>query len=149
VKLWRLKHGIFVFGVIPRPISFVGIACYHSKHGIIIHLIEKIQTRILSLTALIVENGTNLVSYTVNKSMKTKLITPKEVAGQKLDSIPDEVIDTFNELIVKGYHDGVSIVYQKKVVKLVCESLNIPFSIFNIKWLKLRRGNILMPLERH
>lgn len=46
-------------------------------------------------------------------------IAPEAVAGKKLEQIPNEVIDVFNELIIQNAVNGTSRVLKKDVVELM------------------------------
>ena len=48
-----------------------------------------------------------------------KPITPNEVASQKLKTMPEGVLAAFNELIASKYTDGISVVTQDDVIKLI------------------------------
>jgi hypothetical protein len=48
-------------------------------------------------------------------------IKPSEVAFAKVNTFPDAVWDSFNELITQNYSDGSAIVEQADVVKLMVE----------------------------
>ena len=55
-----------------------------------------------------------------NKEVNTlpvKPISPKEVAGSKKQSMPDAVLESFNEMIKENEDDGYAIFLQKEVVK--------------------------------
>jgi hypothetical protein len=62
-------------------------------------------------------------------------IKPSEVAAQRLNDMPEAVIETFNELIAKNCAGGFGTLLQKDVVKaLVAKGLNRS-DIFNNHWL--------------
>jgi hypothetical protein len=66
-----------------------------------------------------------------------KPITPKEVVKEKLLSIPDEVIEAFNELIAKnwdGYRAGMK---QDDIVALIKQKMSLKKddTIFERHWL--------------
>ena len=48
-----------------------------------------------------------------------KPITPAEVASKKLETIPDEVIGAFNELIARHYNHGESTFRHKELLALL------------------------------
>ncbi len=67
-----------------------------------------------------------------------KPITPQEAAEKKLNSIPEEIIEIFNELIVKNYNVDISssTVKQKEVLPKICSALQLTsHQIFDRKWL--------------
>lgn len=52
-------------------------------------------------------------------------ISPKEAREQVLSSVPDEVIESFNILIVKNLRNGRSTVMLEEVANLIASKLNI------------------------
>jgi hypothetical protein len=46
-------------------------------------------------------------------------ISPREVVDAKLKILPDEVFQSFNELIARNYNGGSATVYQSDVVDLM------------------------------
>lgn len=57
---------------------------------------------------------------------KVKPIKPEQVnSDSKSSSFPDEVIEAFNELIVKNMRNNSSMIYQKDVVNLIASKLSI------------------------
>lgn len=67
----------------------------------------------------------------------TKPIRPSEVANLKRTVIPSEVIEAFNELILKDFAAGSATVIQKEVVKLAEQKLKLsqPKPHFDMHWL--------------
>ena len=57
--------------------------------------------------------------------MAVKPIKPTEVVKAKQTVFPDEVIEAFNELIVKDFRNGSAIVKQDEVTALICSKMNI------------------------
>lgn len=56
--------------------------------------------------------------------MSVKPITPKEAVEQKVFNIPDEVIESFNELIASNLDSGGSAtILQKDVIKLIMSKM--------------------------
>jgi hypothetical protein len=51
-------------------------------------------------------------------------ITPQEALHKKVESIPSQVFEAFDELIVKNLQDGRSEVIQEDVVNLISEKLS-------------------------
>lgn len=66
-----------------------------------------------------------------------KPITPKEAHSNKVTVLPDKVLEAFNELITKNYHEGTATVLQKDVVKLIQDKMELKDTqrIFNEHWL--------------
>ncbi len=63
-------------------------------------------------------------------------ITPKEVKEKRLESIPDQVIEAFNELIVKNWTGYSSIVSQKDAIALICSKMDVSRDVvYNQHWL--------------
>lgn len=61
-------------------------------------------------------------------------IKPDQVKANKLASIPDEVIEAFNELIAKNFSDGFARVEQSDVIRLaILKGLNR--TLFDHRWL--------------
>lgn len=56
--------------------------------------------------------------------MAVKPISPKEAVASH-ENFPDEVIEAFNELIVKNMRGGSSVVKQKDVVELIAKNMMI------------------------
>lgn len=50
-------------------------------------------------------------------------IKPKDITKAKLQTIPEEVFEAFNELIVKNFSDGESTVKQGEIINLMIEKL--------------------------
>jgi hypothetical protein len=67
--------------------------------------------------------------------MSGKPITPDEVSGQKQSSIPSEVFDAFNELIVKNYSGGRASVKQDDIVRLLVNKGFKSSEIYENGWL--------------
>lgn len=66
-----------------------------------------------------------------------KPISPDEVVSKKLGSIPEEVIDAFNEAIVMSWDGKVSTFTQDYIIAKICEK-NSEISrehIFACRWL--------------
>jgi hypothetical protein len=55
----------------------------------------------------------------------TKPIKPDEVIDKKIKSLPDIVIDTFNNAIAEAWNGKESIIYQRTVAFLIANELNI------------------------
>ncbi len=53
----------------------------------------------------------------------TKPITPAEVSEKKIEVIPDEVFEAFNELIAENWNGSSSTVLNKEAVKLIKEKI--------------------------
>ena len=67
---------------------------------------------------------------------KVKPITPKEVTEKKLASIPDEVIEAFNELIVQNWDGHRASILQDEVCKLAAKKLKCTTDIiYDNSWL--------------
>lgn len=49
--------------------------------------------------------------------MAIKPITPQEAANNKVNTIPDEILQATNELITQNYRNGTSIVKQDDIVR--------------------------------
>jgi hypothetical protein len=62
-------------------------------------------------------------------------IRPEDVVSQKRDSIPNEVIECFNELIVENYNGAYATVYQEDVVKRIVAKGIGREKIFKNSWL--------------
>lgn len=73
--------------------------------------------------------------------MSVKPITPAEAEKLKTDSIPDIVIECFNELIAKNMSlDGESTVLQKDVVSLIVGKSNYSSSdLYRNKYLDVEK----------
>lgn len=56
---------------------------------------------------------------TKGEKMATKPITPKEVTLLKVSTIPDEIFEAFNELIVENFDGRSACFSEKKVVALI------------------------------
>lgn len=54
-----------------------------------------------------------------------KPITPDEVISRKKESLPDEVIEAFNELIAFNWNGYQASIKQEDVCNLICKKLNI------------------------
>lgn len=70
----------------------------------------------------------------------TRPISPFEVGNKKIDFIPSEVIEAFNELIVKAFSGGTARVVQQEVVDLALEKMkfNRPrVPEFDSQWLNV------------
>lgn len=68
--------------------------------------------------------------------MSVKPISPNDVEGKKLEGIPDQVIEAFNELIAKNWRSTEAVIKQRDVVKLILEKLNIESGqIYDNGWL--------------
>ena len=57
--------------------------------------------------------------------MAAKPITPGEVCKAKKDSLPDEVLEAFNELIAKHWDGSSATIRQKEVVALIKSKLDL------------------------
>lgn len=56
---------------------------------------------------------------------KVRPINPKEIVGKKLEMIPNEVFEAFNELIAQNFNNGEAVVSQREVLALmVSKGLN-------------------------
>jgi len=81
------------------------------------------------------------------EAMEVRPIKPSEVRAElkKTGIFPTEVIDAFNELIVKHFHKGYASFLQKEVVELIKEKMkaaspDVPFKeeeIFEKHWLDI------------
>lgn len=72
------------------------------------------------------------------KTEKSKPVSPKDVDDIFKNSIPTEIIDAFNTLIVKNYEplNGYSIVEQEEIINIIKESTDFTESqIYNNHWL--------------
>jgi hypothetical protein len=68
--------------------------------------------------------------------MPSKPITPAEVTAKKQELLPDEVIDSFNELIAKNWDGHSATIKQDKVADLIATKLNMPKDkVFANHWL--------------
>jgi hypothetical protein len=68
--------------------------------------------------------------------MAVKPISPKEAQRKKISSIPDEVFESFNELIAEKIRDGEAVVRQCDVVERICAKMNCTKDlIFDKHWL--------------
>ena len=56
-----------------------------------------------------------------DSDMSVKPITPREVVGKKQESLPDEVIEAFNELIAENWEGSSSRIKQIKAVAKIRE----------------------------
>jgi len=75
----------------------------------------------------------------MNTNKKTKPITPNEVAGKKAQLLPNEVIESFNELIALNFEDGSSVFKQDEVVKLIRNKMSVDIDkIFENCWLDVK-----------
>ncbi len=54
-----------------------------------------------------------------------KPISPNEIGALKAKTLPSEVIEAFNELIVKNWSGACAIIKQDEIVKLICAKLKI------------------------
>jgi len=64
-------------------------------------------------------------------------IKPDEVVEKKLNTLPDFVISSFNELIATNWNGKQSIVYQPVVLLLIKQKMKLAnnFQEFNYNWL--------------
>ena len=72
--------------------------------------------------------------------MAVEPIKPSQVVKKKKDVIPDYVIESFNELIVKHFDGSSSIIKQDEVVSLILSKMpegSKQQDIFNNKWLNV------------
>ena len=69
--------------------------------------------------------------------MAAKPITPKDVVILKKSLIPDEAVESFNELIAENYLNGYSEFTQKKVVARMVKKGLSEKDIFANGWLDL------------
>lgn len=69
-----------------------------------------------------------------------KPITPEEISEAKLESMPDEVIEAFNELIIKGYDatTKTSKVKQNDVAELIVSKIVDGSSKEYLEWTEVR-----------
>lgn len=65
----------------------------------------------------------------------TKPITPNQIASAKLASIPDAVIEAFNEVIAAHYHNGYASFKQSEVVALIVAKGFSESEVFSNHWL--------------
>lgn len=59
------------------------------------------------------------------KTHKSEPIRPDDITKEKQKSLPDEVIDAFNELIAMNWDGSSATVMQKEVVASIAHKLNI------------------------
>lgn len=71
--------------------------------------------------------------------MAVKPISPEEVAKTKLNQIPDEVIEAFNELIAENFSNGYSVVKQSLAVARIAKKMKKTGKAdkFDINWLNI------------
>ncbi len=55
-------------------------------------------------------------------------ITPDEAAGKATRTIPPEVIEEFNAIIVEKYRSGEATVMQKDLIKRIAEKMHVTAS---------------------
>lgn len=69
--------------------------------------------------------------------MSVEPITPDDVTTQKQLIIPDEVIESFNEMIAQNFSGGGSTFKQNEVVKLICKKMKLRHNdiIYDKHWL--------------
>ena len=70
---------------------------------------------------------------------KPQPITPAEVAQLFVETIPDEVIQAFNECITENWNgsSNEATITQRDVVSKICNLMGIDKSDFNYKWLNI------------
>jgi hypothetical protein len=69
-----------------------------------------------------------------------KPITPDEAEIEKLNDIPEGVIEVFNDLIKEGLNSKGNrvVINQNDAVQLICENLNVSREeVFKKKWLDI------------
>lgn len=68
--------------------------------------------------------------------MPIKPIKPSEVIKKKKESLPDEVIESFNELIAEKWNGNQAKISQKEVASLISSKLDIQKeAIYEKHWL--------------
>lgn len=68
----------------------------------------------------------------------SKPISPDEITEAKAASLPDDVYDAFNELIVKNISQGKAVVTKKDVAASIANKLNISIQeIYNKGYLNV------------
>jgi hypothetical protein len=72
-------------------------------------------------------------------TVPVKPITPAEVSSEKLASLPDEVIEAFNELIFKNWDGFEANIRQREVVALIIQKMHLTEKdeqkVFDNHWL--------------
>ncbi len=68
-----------------------------------------------------------------------KAITPQEVEGKKVSTIPSAVIEAFNELILKDFDGTSATVGQKEVTRLIGKKGISSTKLFNNHWLDVEQ----------
>lgn len=70
---------------------------------------------------------------------RVKPLSPKEVAGEKLKSFPNEVLESFNELIIRNAGGGSEqiVVCQQEVIALMVNKGLNRNQIFKNGWLDI------------
>ena len=65
-------------------------------------------------------------------------IKPTEVTEKRKEQIPYEVIEAWNGIIAKNYHDKKSVLTQMEIISLICHSMNCERDkIFKENWLDI------------
>lgn len=64
-------------------------------------------------------------------------VSPRDLAKKKLEVFPNEVIESFNELIARNSGDGLIIVDQDEVVELMVEKGLDQNQIYKKGWLNV------------
>ena len=54
-----------------------------------------------------------------------KPISPKDIVSEKAKTLPDEVMQSFNELIASNWDGSQSLIYQEDVIHLIATKMNL------------------------
>jgi hypothetical protein len=72
----------------------------------------------------------------VDRAKHTKPISPREAKSKKISTIPSEVFEAFNELIVEKLSHGTAVLKQSDVVERICSKLKVSKDdIYENSWL--------------
>ena len=66
---------------------------------------------------------------------RVRPIRPEEIAGEKVKSLPDEVLSSFNELLIQNDRGGRTIVKQDDVIAIMVNKGLDQDQIFKNGWL--------------
>lgn len=68
-----------------------------------------------------------------------KPVTPQEAGAAKVHRIPPEVVETFNDLIVRSYLNGTCTILQETIVNEICKRMPgiKKGDIYSNKWLEV------------
>jgi len=80
---------------------------------------------------------THVFLLIILKEINMLPLSPKQVKAEKLEAIPDFVIEAVNDLIRQNYSDyGFTLLYQKDIVQLIIDRHNVSEDeIYKNKWL--------------